>query len=288
MQMRNSCSLSSVVMVILLIGAWTPLYGEGMPLEERVVLDGGIVGIVARPEGATNVPAVLMLHGFGSHKDEVGDLFKRLSGPLARNGIASLRIDFPGWGESAGEMWESSLSVRVAATDSAYRYLRTMPFADQERIGVVGFSMGGTTARISAALDPDRYKSMVAWASASNGGSLELTPEEREILERDGRVTIDLGWREVTLGSQWFEDSKRYRGRHLELIAQYPGAFLSIGGDEDPAAADLMAFVNAAGGKLKEGMIIGGAGHIFEVLTEDQSKAERVLAKTIDWFRKSL
>ena len=274
--------------VILLIGAGTPLCGEGMLLEERVVLDGGIVGILARPEGATNVPAVLMLHGFGSHKDEVGDLFKRLAGPLAKSGIASLRIDFPGWGESAGEMWESSLSVRVAATDTAYRYLRTLRFVDLERIGVLGFSMGGTTARISAARHPNRYKTMVAWASASNEGGHELTLEERESLERDGRVTIDLGWREVTLGPQWFEDSKRYRGRHLELMAQYPGSFLAIGGDEDPIAADLMAFVNAAGGKLKEGMVVGGAGHIFEVLTEDQSKAERVLAKTIDWFLKTL
>ena len=185
-------------------------------------------------------------------------------------------------------MWESSLTVRVAATETAYAYLSGLVSVDSARIGVLGFSMGGTTARISAADHPDWYKTMVAWSSASIGRGLMLTPDKREALERDGRVTLDLGWREVTLGPQWFEDAELYSWKQLDLIAKYPGPFLAIGGGKDPAAKDIRAFVNAAGGTLKEGFIIGCEGHIFEVLTDDQSKAERVLEKTIDWFVRRL
>ena len=286
--MRRIGYLGRAIAAGTLISAEIAIGGEYEVREERAVLEGGIVGIVAQPEGVSDAPAVLMLHGFGSHKDEVGDLYKRLAGRLAKKGIGSLRIDFPGWGESEGEMWESSLTVRVAATETAYAYLNGLAFVDGARIGVLGFSMGGTTARISAAAHPDWYRTMVAWSSASNGRSRMLTPENREALERDGRVTLDLGWREVTLGPQWFEDGERYGGKQLELMAKYRGPFLAIGGGKDPAAADTMAFVNAAGGSLKEGVIIGCEGHIFEVLTEDQSKAERVLEKTMDWFVRRL
>ncbi|MBN9059632.1 MAG: alpha/beta hydrolase, partial [Rhizobiales bacterium] len=42
--------------------------------ETVVTLDGGIAGTLNLPEGASRAPAVLMLHGFGSSRDEVGGM----------------------------------------------------------------------------------------------------------------------------------------------------------------------------------------------------------------------
>lgn len=44
--------------------------------------------------------AVLLLHGFGSHKDEGGDLYRREAAELTARGIASLCIDLPCAGAS--------------------------------------------------------------------------------------------------------------------------------------------------------------------------------------------
>jgi dienelactone hydrolase len=134
--------------------------------ELQLTIDDRIVGTLARPRDARNFPAVLLLHGFASHRDEVGDLFKRLASMLASHGIVSLRIDFPGSGDSPG-LFVSNISARVDAAASAYRYLAGIPEVDMSRIGVLGFSMGGVTARISAAAHPEWYRSMAAWSSAS-------------------------------------------------------------------------------------------------------------------------
>jgi len=48
------------------------------------------------------VPAVLLLHGFASSKDEVGNMYAREAKALAEKGIASLRIDFAGFGKKRG------------------------------------------------------------------------------------------------------------------------------------------------------------------------------------------
>ena len=63
-----------------------------------------ILSIPERPEdGADHFPAVLLCHGTGSHKDEVGNLFARLAGALVHEGIASLRFDFAGCGDFIGQ-----------------------------------------------------------------------------------------------------------------------------------------------------------------------------------------
>ena len=43
---------------------------------ERVLtLDNGVDASLNVPDGVANAPAVLMLHGFGSQKNEVGDMY---------------------------------------------------------------------------------------------------------------------------------------------------------------------------------------------------------------------
>ena len=252
--------------------------------ELQLTIDDRIVGTLARPRDARNLPAVLLLHGFASHRDEVGDLFKRLASILASHGIVSLRIDFPGSGDSPGQ-FVSNISARVDAAASAYRYLAGIPEVDMSRIGVLGFSMGGVTARISAAAHPEWYRSMAAWSSAFNRET--QLRQSVEASEGDG-ITLDLGFRRVTIGQDFFEDYALYDGKHLELIACYAGPYLTIVGSEDFAGHDVLDFVAHAGGELREGVIIGCEGHIFEVLSQDQSKAQRVLDRTLDWFANTL
>ena len=77
------------------------LASSGLAAETSVTIGGHIPGTLSIPDRATGkVPAVLLLHGFASSKDEVGDMYKNLAAKLAAQGIASLRIDFQGSGAS--------------------------------------------------------------------------------------------------------------------------------------------------------------------------------------------
>ena len=147
---------------------------EELTAQERAVtLEGGIQGILCEPEADSPLPAVLMLHGFASQKDEVGDMYKRLAAALGEQGIASLRIDFRGWGESAGKMEESTVQTQVDDATTAYEYLKGLDAVEPERIGVLGFSLGGGIAVVSAAQHPDWYAAMVTWSSVGDFGMLQ-------------------------------------------------------------------------------------------------------------------
>lgn len=258
--------------------------------EKTIELKDGIVGIVSLPAVNGKLPVVLLLHGFASQKDEVGDMYKRLAAKLAtEKGIASLRIDFRGWGDSAGDMSDSTIQGQVADTQSAYEYLISQDKFDASRIAVVGFSLGGGIAIISAAENPSWYKSMVVWSSVGDFYADFLSSLGQDSFDKaatEGIVTIDLGWRSISLKDGFFKSLKSY---NLEAeIGNYSGAFLIISGDQDFSAsyADILLAKVASGRKDK--LIIAGADHIYGVLSDDQTFANAVIDQTAEWFAKTL
>src|SRR5687767_10964644 len=92
--------------------------------------DHQIPGILSLPKAggaARSYPAVLMLHGFASHKDEVGDMYLREARALAQRGIASLRIDFAGTGDSQQPYTDNTWTGMVADAVTAYDWLVASP-----------------------------------------------------------------------------------------------------------------------------------------------------------------
>lgn len=84
-----------------------------------------------------------MLHGWVSNKDEVGNMYKDLAGSLAKNGVASLRIDFAGSGDSKQAYELNNQNQSVADGQKALNYLLASDKIDSSKVGVLGFSQGG-------------------------------------------------------------------------------------------------------------------------------------------------
>jgi hypothetical protein len=255
--------------------------------EYTVTLDGEIAGIVVEPAGEGPFPTVLMLHGFGSHKDEVGDMYKRLAARLGEMGIASLRIDFRGWGESGGGMENSTAEGMVEDAATSYAFLTEQDFVDTERVGVLGFSLGGRIAIYSAADHPDWYASMALWSTGGNIAATFLGEEAYETAQAEGVVTVDLGFREVTLGVDFFE-SLEVRDVEEEFMAYEGDAYIVAGSEDEDPATYLDWYLENAQGSLRAAYLVEGGDHIYAVLTEDQAMAEDVIGTTADWFAMTL
>src|SRR5690349_11530430 len=82
-----------------------------------------IVGMLHLPEGRGRHPAVLLLHGFTGTKSEAHGMFVKMSRALVDHGIASLRFDFRGSGDSGGSFEEMTIKSEVIDATEAVRFL---------------------------------------------------------------------------------------------------------------------------------------------------------------------
>ncbi len=143
--------------------------------ETRVVIDSDgwrLIGELRLPTSDQRIPAVLLLNKAAGDRRA----YTTLASALADRGIATLRLDLRGHGESTnlgrfvpGDTSRSEEIIWNAETDviAASRYLKSHPRIDADRIGVVGASYSGEEmaeagriaghARAYAALSPGSF-----------------------------------------------------------------------------------------------------------------------------------
>ena len=87
-----------------------------------------LFGILNRPLNAANpCPAVLICHGFGGDKLGKNKLYLKLAQELSKAGIATLRIDFRGCGDSEGDFNEITLEGLISDALTAIDFLKKDP-----------------------------------------------------------------------------------------------------------------------------------------------------------------
>ncbi len=110
--------------------------------------------------------AVITVPPAGGAKEQTAGLY---AGKLAENGFITISIDASYQGESGGEpRYKEDPIARVEDIRSAVDYLITLPYVDENRIGVLGICAGGGYA-VSAAMTERRIKA-VATSVPVNGG----------------------------------------------------------------------------------------------------------------------
>jgi dienelactone hydrolase len=248
--------------------------------------DHRIPGILALPKAggaAREYPAVVMLHGFASHKDEVGDMYLREARALAERGIASLRIDFAGTGDSEQPYTANTWTGMVADAVTAHDWLVAHPRVIDDRVGVLGFSMG---SKVGLGLLAERLDvpAFASWSGALYDGIPPGFIELYDQAQANGSVVLDLGFAVVELSLAWFDTM--IASTPLTDATGYLGAILAVAGSEDTTvdpsvSQNFVATLNTPDETLR---IIDGADHIYNVLTPDQTHAEAAIQITADWF----
>lgn len=152
-----------------------------------------LAGTLVLPEGGSSTtPAVVMVTGSGlQNRDE--EIFGHrpfavIADWLARNGIASLRYDDRGFGESSGD--GNIATTRDFARDAraAVEYLRESE--GLRNVGVLGHSEGATVAFMLGAEDErDLYANpafIIALGAQTVRGDMLLADQNARLLEQGG------------------------------------------------------------------------------------------------------
>ena len=126
-----------------------------------------IYGVLHKPIGVEKAPAVLMCHGFAGNKIGRYRIYVMLAQKLAEAGIASLRIDFRGCGESEGDFSDVTVETEVSDARKGLEFLRKHSAIDSSKIGILGNSFGGAIA-VHAAFQDQHIKSIALLAPLFN------------------------------------------------------------------------------------------------------------------------
>jgi len=109
------------------------------------------------------VPAVVICPGFAGNKCGKFRIFVLLAQELTKQGIAVLRFDYRGSGDSEGEFQEITINSQVSDTLACLDHLKKDLRIDPSRLGLLGRSLGGMVS-ILAANRFSNIKSLALWA----------------------------------------------------------------------------------------------------------------------------
>ena len=155
-------------------GSWTP---DKCIVPEEVTFDsvGGLKvhGYLVAPPGcaeeAKKHPALVWVHGgpvrqmrYGFHPMRSYALFYAYSQYLAHQGYASLLVNFRG-GIGYGRDFRNGIYGKMGVDDiadvvAAGRYLKALPYIDEDRVGVWGLSYGGYMTLTALTKYPDEFR----------------------------------------------------------------------------------------------------------------------------------
>src|SRR5262245_53155 len=99
-----------------------------------------LFGILHLPLTETKVPAVLFCHGRGGNKSGKFRFYVELAELLTKAGIAALRVDFRGSGDSEGNFSDTTCTSQLDDARLAANFLCVHPAIDSSRFGLLGRS----------------------------------------------------------------------------------------------------------------------------------------------------
>lgn len=259
-------------------------------VRESVVLENEgqkIFGIFHRPISKGPHPTVLMCHGLAGHKTGRFRLYVHLAERLSKLGIASLRIDFRGSGDSEGHFSDATIGSEVSDAVLALNHLRESPYVDPRRIGIFGRSVGGTVALITAQ-KAGPVKSLAIWAPLYDGEQWESMWEFLHSPKVDEETRLEkMKVNGQVPGDKFFHELFAMRMEdHLKDLAEIP--LLHIHGDKD-----LIVTTTHADRYVKARKEVKGKNKFIRLPHSDHDFShtkEQLIAleETASWFSKTL
>ena len=125
------------------------------------------IQLPAKSARGEEMPLVVLCHGFTGNRQGDGH-FAPLAEDLAANGIATVRLDFAGCGDSTEPYANYTLANMAADVDSVIGYMQAT--YGTGKTALVGHSMGGRLASLYPQLGQYPVTALALWSPANGAG----------------------------------------------------------------------------------------------------------------------
>ena len=218
-----------------LVAALLVLMAAGAEAQtESVVIDGDhgkLQAVIHKPtlKQGERVPMVVLCHGFMGNMQS--GLLIKIAELLQAQGIASIRFDFNGHGQSEGRFQDMTVPNEIVDAKKVIDYVSALPYVSS--VAISGHSQGGVVAAMTAGeLGSDKIKAVVLLAPAAvlrddaiRGSTMGATYDPFNLGEY-----VEL-FRGLKLGAEYIRTA--FSLPIYETSAQYQGPALIIHGTGD-------------------------------------------------------
>jgi uncharacterized protein len=256
-----------------------------------------VVGTLNLPDGVAKAPVILLMHGFTGTRNELEipavkeGIFARAARLWAEKGVASLRIDCRGSGDSDGDFADTTLDGQIADGLAALNYLAGLPEVDKDRMALVGWSMGGAVGSAVAARTEQDLDAVALWAPGTNMGAsitFILGPDtvKKGLAAGNSAVEATLPWgAKISLKGPFFQSL--YAIDPVAEITEYDGPLLVAVGSKDdvvfpqPTAGQILLDYHEG----DEELLVWPMDHVFNAF-ENAETVDKLIAATGEFIAK--
>jgi dienelactone hydrolase len=239
--------------------------------------------VVELPEETGKFPSVLLLHGFKGYKEE--DTYIDLAKKLAERGIASIRFDASGFGESEGSTEEEyRFSNFIQDTECVYEWLQKQPFFDSSRFGVCGQSIGGCQTLLFCSNHPE-VKAACPISNPDIIGTKDGLGRKRKEWQEQGFLEEKSSkYGLVRFSYEYLLDAERFNFCEIAKKVHCPLLFF-VGGKDETVLPEQTKAVFEAANEPKELVEIAEMDHFYK---RNPKILEKVNILVSDFFEDKL
>jgi putative redox protein len=250
---------------------------ETETLEFHGTLGDRLTGRLHLPPGRPEAYA-LFAHCFTCSKDLKSAV--RISTALAERGIATLRFDFTGLGESEGDFAESNFSSNVEDLTRAADMLRER--FEAPRI-LIGHSLGGAAVLAAAHEIPEAAAVATIGAPYDPAHVRALIDPQAPDLEAEGEAEVSLAGRHFRIKKQFLDDLESQQSR--QTVSRLNKPLLLMHSPQDRIVdIDNARLLYQTARHPKSFISLDGADHLLQ----RRSDAEYVAVVLAAWARRYL
>ncbi len=249
------------------------------PLSIPVDEDLRLAGVLHLPDQRPSA-GVVICHGMMSFKGS--DKHVAMADGVCRRGLAALRFDFQGRGDSPGDMLGLTLSRQIHEARAAARTLRER--AGIDRVGLVGSSLGGAVSILIAASGQPPVAALVTLAAVGRTdiiGQRLVGAKGMAAWERRGRLRLVP--EEGPVGFGFVEDARCYDLPGAGAQVSCPWLIVHGERDEVVDLADARGLLAASQDRARL-EVVTSADHRFS----DPGHRARAVGLAVDFLAEAL
>lgn len=247
-------------------------------------------------EGRKGGPLILMVHGFKANKSEDGR-FLDVANALKEYGVNSIMFAQAGCDDSEEDFINFTLKNNLDDIETCYEYMKDNYDIDTDKVGMIGYSMGGRLTSLFIAKHPE-IKVIALWAAATFEGFDNKDTFLEQPLDKMKKEASEKGYCDfyntfddeyIKLNKELIEDMEYLSPE--EGLNKYDGCALIVHGDEDITVEYRIALetydilINTKDRLLHT---VKGADHGFGAWNNRNELSHELTDTTIDYFKKHL